>query len=171
MRSRLLRVGALAGTLFAINVAARVLARFAYGDGTPEHLAAQDRLTWLGWGAVALVMAVTAAWWAQRRPQGGVAGELAGAGAAAGGVVAVAGVLAQEGFRGRVDLVRLPVVVLGADGRPVTGLGAEDFEVLEDTSCEESAIYAVSLPTRHTLPKVRAFIDLVADELRKRGGK
>ena len=96
MRSRLLRVGALAGTLFAINVVARVLARFAYGDGTPEHVAAQDRLTWLGWGAVALVMAVTAAWWAQRRPQGVVAGELAGAGAVAGLLFAVGGPFISE---------------------------------------------------------------------------
>jgi DNA-binding transcriptional LysR family regulator len=38
-------------------------------------------------------------------------------------------------------------------------------EILADTACEESPIHVVSLPTRQVLPKVRAFVDLVAAEL------
>jgi Ca-activated chloride channel homolog len=41
-------------------------------------------------------------------------------------------VLAQQAFRSRVDLVRLPVVVRARNGDLVRGLKAEDFEVLED---------------------------------------
>jgi DNA-binding transcriptional LysR family regulator len=42
-------------------------------------------------------------------------------------------------------------------------------EVLTETTCVSSPIHAVSLPTRQKLPKVRAFVDLVAAELRKQG--
>lgn len=48
-------------------------------------------------------------------------------------------------------------------GRP-TGL----VEVLSESACEESAIHALSLPSRQPLPKVRAFVDLVSAELAKR---
>jgi DNA-binding transcriptional LysR family regulator len=41
-------------------------------------------------------------------------------------------------------------------------------EVLADSVCEEAAIHAVCLPTRHVLPKVRAFLELVARELGSR---
>ncbi len=40
-------------------------------------------------------------------------------------------------------------------------------EVLADAACEESPVHAVSLPSRRTLPKVRAFVDAVATELAK----
>jgi len=39
---------------------------------------------------------------------------------------------AQEAFHARVDMVHLPVVVLDDDGLPVMGLGADDFDVLDD---------------------------------------
>lgn len=84
MRYRLLRVGVLAAALFALNATARLVARFGYGDGTAEHQAAQDNLVWIGWGALALVLAVTAAWWARLRPIGEVARELAVAAGVAG---------------------------------------------------------------------------------------
>jgi DNA-binding transcriptional LysR family regulator len=42
-------------------------------------------------------------------------------------------------------------------------------EVLGDTACETSPLYALSLPTRHMLPKVRVFVDLVVAELARRG--
>jgi len=38
----------------------------------------------------------------------------------------------QDTFRAGVDVVRVPVVVTAPDGRPATGLHAEDFDVLED---------------------------------------
>jgi hypothetical protein len=119
MRGRLLRIGVLAAALFAINVVARLVARFAYGDGTPEHLAAQDTLSWIGWGAVALVMAVTAAWWARQRPQGEVAGELAGAAALAGLLYVVVGPFVSEpprfedGVSGGIVLLAIYLLVTG----------------------------------------------------------
>ncbi len=42
-------------------------------------------------------------------------------------------------------------------------------EVLAGTACECSAIHAVSLPTRQMLPKVRVFVDHVAQELARVG--
>jgi hypothetical protein len=84
MRYRLLRVGVLAAGLFTLNATARLAARFGYGDGTAEHQMAQDNLAWVGWGALALILAVTAAWWARLRPIGEVAGEMAVAAGVAG---------------------------------------------------------------------------------------
>lgn len=40
-------------------------------------------------------------------------------------------------------------------------------EVLAESACEEHPIYAVSQPTRHVLPKVRAFSGFAAKELEK----
>ncbi|HKW03574.1 MAG TPA: VWA domain-containing protein [Vicinamibacterales bacterium] len=42
----------------------------------------------------------------------------------------------QPTFRSSVQLVRVDAVVVDADGRPVTGLGSEDFEVL-DNGCPQ----------------------------------
>ncbi|HEY8452318.1 MAG: hypothetical protein FWJ70_08975 [Micromonosporaceae bacterium] len=78
MRQRWVRVGVLAVVLFAIQVVARLVARFGFGDGTAEDLAAQERLSFVAWGVVALVAAVTAGWWVRLRPQSEVGGELAG---------------------------------------------------------------------------------------------
>lgn len=93
---RWLRIGVLAGTLFAINVIARLWSRLGYGDGTPDHLAAQERLSWAGWSVLVLVMAVAAGWWATRRPQGEVAGELAGGAGLAGLLYVVVGPFVSE---------------------------------------------------------------------------
>ena len=43
------------------------------------------------------------------------------------------------------------------------------YEVLGDTACETSPLYALALPTRDMLPKVRVFVDLVIAELARRG--
>jgi DNA-binding transcriptional LysR family regulator len=45
----------------------------------------------------------------------------------------------------------------------------ELVEVLADTACECSPIHALSLPTRQMLPKVRLFVDHVAQELARAG--
>lgn len=42
-------------------------------------------------------------------------------------------------------------------------------EVLEGSSADRLPIHALSLPSRHVLPKVRAFVDLVAEALAKGG--
>jgi hypothetical protein len=86
MSGRWQRIGALAAALFAINAAARLVTRLAHGDGTPDDLAALDRLGWISWAAVALVVAVAAGWWARLRPIGTVAADL-------GAAVGVAGLL------------------------------------------------------------------------------
>lgn len=39
------------------------------------------------------------------------------------------------------------------------------FEVLRGTACTELAVHVVSLPSRHVLPKVRVFVELVEQEL------
>ncbi len=38
-------------------------------------------------------------------------------------------------------------------------------EVLRDAACAESAVHVVSLPSRHVLPKVRVFVQLVEAQL------
>lgn len=88
MKKRVLRISALVAVLFAINVTARLVARLAYGDDTADHLDAQERLAWIGWGAVALAMAVAAWWWGRLRPPGMVAADL-GIGAFVGGLLYV----------------------------------------------------------------------------------
>lgn len=45
--------------------------------------------------------------------------------------------------------------------------GGALVEVLPESACVENPVYAVSLSTRHTLPKVRVFLDFVAAELAK----
>ena len=77
-----------------------------------------------------------------------------------GAVLACAGVLAQQGFRTRVDLVRLPVVVLDADGRPVTGLEAADFDVLEDGTAQTVVSFAAGAPG----PDVPLHVGLMLDK-------
>jgi DNA-binding transcriptional LysR family regulator len=42
-------------------------------------------------------------------------------------------------------------------------------EVLPEMVCESTPIHALSLPTRHKLPKVKVFVDLVASELARQG--
>lgn len=50
---------------------------------------------------------------------------------------------------------------MGAEARRAGAL----VEVLQDAACEVSPVHAVSLPSRHVLPKVRVFSDFVANEL------
>jgi len=53
----------------------------------------------------------------------------------------------QQVFQASADLVRLDVVVLDRDRRPVTGLTASDFTILEDQELREVAAFAaVTLP-------------------------
>ena len=49
-------------------------------------------------------------------------------------------------FRGTVDPVRLPVVVLAKDGSPVRGLKADDFEVLEGGRPQPVSFFAEGPP-------------------------
>jgi len=84
MRERWLRLGVLAGALFAINVVARLVTRLAFAD----DIAAKDRITIAMMIAVGLVMAGTAFVWGRLRPQGVVAADLA-AGGGTGGLLSI----------------------------------------------------------------------------------
>jgi hypothetical protein len=75
MKGRWLRVGFLAGVLFAVNVIARLVTRFGF-DGRPE---VQDRVSLAMFGLVGLILAVVAAMWARRWPVAKWGPELAGA--------------------------------------------------------------------------------------------
>ncbi|MEV4617932.1 hypothetical protein AB0J74_04325 [Asanoa sp. NPDC049573] len=66
MKNRWLRIGALAGALFAINLVARAVANFAYGDDTDM----QDRISLVFFGVVAVVLAVVAFRWGRDRVLG-----------------------------------------------------------------------------------------------------
>lgn len=119
MKKRLLRIGVLVVVLFAVNAVARLVGRLAYGDDTAEHLAAQERLAWLGWGALALVMAVAAWWWGRKRPQGEVSADLGGAALLAGLLYVVVGPLLSEpprfdgGIGGGIILLTIYLLVAG----------------------------------------------------------
>jgi hypothetical protein len=82
MRQRLLRIGILAGVLFAINVVGRLVVRL----GSVEDPTTQSQVSLATFGAIALAMGGTAVAWGRLRPLGVVTGELA-AGAGAGGVL------------------------------------------------------------------------------------
>lgn len=67
------------------------------------------------------------------------------------GVLAVAAIAAPRGqqptFRARVDLVQIDVVVVDAEGNPVSGLTANDFELSEDGDRQTIATFAtVDIP-------------------------
>jgi hypothetical protein len=66
MKERWLRIGVLAGALFAINVVARLITRFGF-DGTSE---AEERSSLLMLAAVGVVCAVLAFVWGRRYPVG-----------------------------------------------------------------------------------------------------
>lgn len=80
MKQQWLRIGILAGALFAINVVGRLVIRF----GGIDDVGTQQTLTLLAYGVIALVMAVLAGWWGRSHPLGRVVGELAAAVVAAG---------------------------------------------------------------------------------------
>ncbi|MFY1689981.1 hypothetical protein [Plantactinospora sp. WMMB782] len=73
MRERWLSVGVLAGVLFGINVAARLVARFAFGDDAEV----QDRISLGMFAAIGLVLATLAFLRGQRRPLPDWGGEMA----------------------------------------------------------------------------------------------
>lgn len=75
MKGRWLPVGVLAGVLFAVNVIARLVTRFAF-DGRPEI---QDRASLVMFGVIGLILAVVAATWARRSPVARWGPELAAA--------------------------------------------------------------------------------------------
>ncbi|QSB13856.1 hypothetical protein JQS43_20235 [Natronosporangium hydrolyticum] len=87
MRERLLRIGILAGVLFAVNVVGRLIVRI----GGVEEVTAQQRWTLVAYGVIGLAMAVAGVSWARRRPLGIVAADLAGAAVAAGVLVLTVG--------------------------------------------------------------------------------
>jgi Ca-activated chloride channel homolog len=58
---------------------------------------------------------------------------------------------AQQAFRARVDLVRLPVVVTARDGQVVHGLKAEDFDVREEGR-PQTVAYFVEGPGGESVP-------------------
>ncbi|MPZ28888.1 MAG: hypothetical protein GEV12_21435 [Micromonosporaceae bacterium] len=87
MRKRWLRIGILAGALFVINVAGRLVVRL----GSIEEVDSQDRVTLLTYAAVGLLMAVLAIWWGRLRPLGVVVADLAGAAVAAGVLILLVG--------------------------------------------------------------------------------
>jgi hypothetical protein len=66
MRDRWLPVGVLAGLLFAVNVIARLVARFAF-NGDAE---VQDRLSLAMFALIGLILAVVAFLWGRRYPAG-----------------------------------------------------------------------------------------------------
>ncbi|MFC6014850.1 hypothetical protein ACFP2T_01385 [Plantactinospora solaniradicis] len=73
MKERWLPVGVLAGVLFGINVLARLVGRFAFGDDTEL----QDRLSLGMFATIGLVLATLAFIRGQRRPLPDWGGEMA----------------------------------------------------------------------------------------------
>jgi hypothetical protein len=74
---RWLRIGVLAGALFAINVAARLVARLAF-NGNDDR---QTTLGLLSMAVIGLTFAVLAFVWGRNRPLGILVADLAGAAA------------------------------------------------------------------------------------------
>jgi hypothetical protein len=87
MRNRWLRIGALAGALFAINLVARAIANWVYGDDTGM----QDRISLVFFGVVAVVLAVVAFRWGRDRVLGVWLADMLGAVVIAGLVTVVLG--------------------------------------------------------------------------------
>ncbi|HEY8473492.1 MAG TPA: hypothetical protein VIL37_12770 [Natronosporangium sp.] len=80
MRERWLRIGILAGVLLAICVIGRLVVRIWF-DGEIES---EERVAWITLGAVGVVLAGVAIWWARLRTIGVVVADIAGAAIAAG---------------------------------------------------------------------------------------
>jgi hypothetical protein len=80
MKERWLRIGILAAVLLAVSLAGRLVVRIWF-EG---EIDAEERLTVLTLGALAVVMAVSAIWWGRLRSMGIVIADLAGAAVAAG---------------------------------------------------------------------------------------
>ncbi|NUT31738.1 MAG: hypothetical protein HOV79_01560 [Hamadaea sp.] len=75
MALRWRRIGILAGALFAINLAGRLVSKFVLDENSSK----QNLVAVVGLGAIALIFAVVAFVWGRVRPMGVVAADLAGA--------------------------------------------------------------------------------------------
>ncbi|MCW3841394.1 hypothetical protein ONA70_14935 [Micromonospora yasonensis] len=75
MRERWRAIGVLAAALFLVNVVARLVIRF----GFPDDDAAADRVSWLMFVAIGLILAVLAFRWGGDRPVGRWTADLTGA--------------------------------------------------------------------------------------------
>ena len=87
MRERWIRIGILAGVVFAIAVAGRLVIRI----GSIDDVDTQSNLTWATFGAAGLVLAVLAIRWGRIRPMGEVVADLAGGAVAAGVLILLVG--------------------------------------------------------------------------------
>ncbi|MFE9688334.1 hypothetical protein [Micromonospora sp. NPDC005806] len=74
MRERWRAIGVLAAALFVVNVVARLVIKF----GFPNDDAAADRVSWLMFLAIGLILAVVAFRWGRDRPVGRWLADLAG---------------------------------------------------------------------------------------------
>ena len=63
------------------------------------------------------------------------------------GVAAAASIAAQQTFRVGIDVVHFPVVVTDKQGAPITGLTAEDFEILEEGRPQTVKFFSAGDPT------------------------
>jgi Na+/melibiose symporter-like transporter len=75
MKQRWRAVGALAGTLFLVNVLARLVIKFGFDDDDT----ASTRVSWLMFLVIGLILAVMAFRWGRDRPVGRWAADLAAA--------------------------------------------------------------------------------------------
>jgi membrane protease YdiL (CAAX protease family) len=66
MKDRRVRIGALAGALFVINLVARAIAKFGFGEDTDM----QDRISLVFFGVIAVVLVVVVFRWGRDRPVG-----------------------------------------------------------------------------------------------------
>lgn len=89
MAQRWKRIGILAGALFAINVAGRLVSKFVLDENSSK----QDLVPIIGLSAIALAFAVLAFLWGRSRPMGAVAFDLAMAAVVSCALIVLAGPL------------------------------------------------------------------------------
>jgi len=89
MALRWKRIGILAGVLFAINLAGRLVSKFVLDENSSK----QDLVPIIGLSAIALVFAVLAFVWGRQRPLGAVAFDLTGGAVISCALIVLAGPL------------------------------------------------------------------------------
>jgi multisubunit Na+/H+ antiporter MnhF subunit len=89
MALRWKRIGILAGALFAINMAGRLISKFVLDENSSK----QNLVAIFGLGAIALTFAVLAFVWGRVRQMGVVAADLAGAAVVSCALIVLAGPL------------------------------------------------------------------------------
>jgi len=89
MALRWKRIGILAGALFAINMAGRLISKFVLDENSSK----QNLVAIFGLGAIALIFAVLAFVWGRIRPMGVLAADLAGAAVLSCALIVLAGPL------------------------------------------------------------------------------